>query len=522
MSYLMAHGANRISIRGIIYLCTNLSLLIILFLILFSCTQRSLSPRPSELYVLNGSVLAEKLKKNVLLITATLNGNDESGFGFVVGECHDNLYVVTANHVVRGKSDYPKSTTQQVRVEFCLLNGTFTANLLDRFDKQLDIAVLEVKKPPNYKWIKHHFCYEYLRDEKVWFIGRTKSCWVPSESATGTINKISNRNNEITIDIDGVAKGTSGAPLLTKNGIIGMIKKDDPNELAQAFASQIDKIKEAIEDWGIPWDSECGDVPPKDHNGLPPQPEDFVLIESGTYVMGSSEDEVERNSDEMQHEVTLNSDFYMQETEVTQDQWEAVMKSKPSKFKYCGQNCPVENVSWNDVQEFIRRLNEMDKTNFYRLPTEAEWEYACRAGSESAYEWGNESDCNKMMYENDENYIIRKDNRVIIRYDNCVEVVRQRLLTPDQTAPVKSYKPNAWGLYDMHGNVKEMCQDWYGGYQAGDVTNPVGPTEGKFRVVRGGGWGSLSRTCRSAAREWAHPKNMRSPEIGFRLVMSVE
>ena len=100
---------------------------------------------------------------------------------------------------------------------------THPATLLEYCWGDLDLAVLEVKKPPNYKWIRHHFCYEYLRDEKVWFIGRRKRCWVPSESATGTINKVTNRNNEITIDIHGVAPGTSGAPLLTKNGIIGMI-----------------------------------------------------------------------------------------------------------------------------------------------------------------------------------------------------------------------------------------------------------------------------------------------------------
>ncbi len=167
----------------------------------------------------------------------------------------------------------------------------------------------------------------------------------------------------------------------------------------------------------------------------------FVLIPAGNFTMGSPSDEQGRDSDERQHKVTLTKGFYMQTTEVTQGQWRAVMGNNPSNFK--GDNRPVEMVSWNNCREFIKRLNRKESTDKYRLPTEAEWEYACRAGTTTAYSWGNSADCSKAMYEND----------VGSNKNKCVNYVRDCGLTSDSTAPVMSYPPNAWGLYDMHGNV---------------------------------------------------------------------
>jgi formylglycine-generating enzyme required for sulfatase activity len=230
----------------------------------------------------------------------------------------------------------------------------------------------------------------------------------------------------------------------------------------------------------------------------------FVYIKPGTFMMGSPTDEPGRGSDETRHQVTLTKGYYMQTTEVTQGQWKAVMDNNPSYFSSCGDNCPVEYVSWNDVQEFITALNQKEKTDVYRLPTEAEWEYAARAGSTSAYSFGNDSTllskygnfCDSKC-----TYSWRDDNQND-QYKN--------------TAPVKSYMPNAWGLYDMHGNVWEWCQDWYGSYPDISVTDPGGASSGSYRVLRGGGWYYYAQYCRSAGRYYFSP-GYRGSNLGLRL-----
>jgi len=224
----------------------------------------------------------------------------------------------------------------------------------------------------------------------------------------------------------------------------------------------------------------------------------FVLIPAGTFTMGSPSSEKKRDSDERQHEVTLTKGFYMQATEVTQGQWHAIMGKNPSLFKNCGDNCPVEEVSWNDVQDFIRKLNQKEGANKYRLPTEAEWEYACRAGSTTAFANGGiiELKCGH-------------DPNLDAMGWYCGNSGRK-------THPVAHKNPNAWGLYDMHGNVWEWCQDWKGGYPSGQVTDPKGPSSGKYRVLRGGGWNDSARICRSANRFRRSPDN-RSYYLGFRV-----
>ena len=236
---------------------------------------------------------------------------------------------------------------------------------------------------------------------------------------------------------------------------------------------------------------------------------EFVYVSPGSFMMGSPSGESGRDNDEKQHRVTLTRGYYMQTTEVTQGQWRKVMGSNPSKFTNCGDNCPAEKVSWEDCQQFIRKLNGMEGPRKYRLPTEAEWEYAARAGSRTRFSWGDDAECSKMMYEND---VGSSENK-------CVGYVRSRGLTPDSTAPVKSYSPNAWGLYDMHGNVWEWCQDWYGNYPSGSVTDPTGPSSGSYRVTRGGSWNYYARYCRSAYRHRYGPGD-RYDSLGFRLAFS--
>jgi formylglycine-generating enzyme required for sulfatase activity len=222
----------------------------------------------------------------------------------------------------------------------------------------------------------------------------------------------------------------------------------------------------------------------------------FVFIPPGTFTMGSRAGiflgESGRGDDETQHEVTISRPFYMQTTQVTQRQWAEVMGSNWSHFKDRGENCPVENVSWDDVQSFIRELNIMEKTNKYRLPTEAEWEYAARAGTQTRFHSGDsESDLSRVGW----------------YYGN----------SGGNTHPVGQKQPNAWGLHDIHGNVWEWCQDWYDDYPLGHFTDPFGPPSGSVRVFRGGSWHSDAGVCRSAYRNFGDPGRCYS-YLGFRLL----
>ena len=226
---------------------------------------------------------------------------------------------------------------------------------------------------------------------------------------------------------------------------------------------------------------------------------EFVYLSPGKFKMGSPETESNRYENEIQHQVTLTQGFYIQITEVTQAQWQSLMKSNPSFFSGCGVNCPVEQVSWNDVQQFIWRLNQLEGADKYRLPTEAEWEFACRAGSDTAIasgkitasECGHDSNLNEFAW-------------------FCGNSAKT-------THPVAQKKANAWGLYDMHGNVSEICQDWYGEYPPDQTTDPEGPATGIDRTVRGGGWSSHARHCRSACRGAISP-GQKAYDVGFRLV----
>ena len=209
--------------------------------------------------------------------------------------------------------------------------------------------------------------------------------------------------------------------------------------------------------------------------------------------MGSPTSEPNRFSNETLHSVTLTQGYYLQTTEVTQAQWQGVMGSNPGYFK--GANLPVENVSWNDIQQFIQLLNQRGEGT-YRLPTEAEWEYAARAGTTTPWSCGSSESClNQVAWFNTSS-------------------------SSGQTQPVGQKQANAWGLYDMHGNVWEWVQDWYGTYPSGSVTNPQGSSTGVNRVARGGSWNPSARYARSAYRYPDSP-DTRLNSLGFRLLRSL-
>ncbi|MEE9912302.1 MAG: formylglycine-generating enzyme family protein [Deltaproteobacteria bacterium] len=226
----------------------------------------------------------------------------------------------------------------------------------------------------------------------------------------------------------------------------------------------------------------------------------FALIPAGTFTMGSPAGEPGRRDDESRHQVTISRAFYMQTTEVTQKQWRKMMGSNPSYFSSCGDDCPVERVSWNDVQAFIRKLNQEEGTHKYRLPREAEWEYAARAGTTTPFSTGH------CLNANQANYNGTKPLSVCPASENRQKTVR-----------AGSLSPNAWGLYDMHGNVWEWVQDWEGNYPADRVTDPEGPPAGSVRMNRGGSWFSNAENCRSAVRDFYDP-DRRDSRLGFRLL----
>jgi hypothetical protein len=215
--------------------------------------------------------------------------------------------------------------------------------------------------------------------------------------------------------------------------------------------------------------------------------EQFALIEAGTFLMG--DDESAEANEKPAHTVTLTQPFLMQKTEVTQGQWREVMGENPSHFSACGDLCPVEQVSWDNIKGFLDELNAMDPGKNYRLPTEAEWEYAARAGTTG--DFGGTGMLDDMGWYSGNSGL--------------------------QTHPVALKQPNHWGLYDMHGNVWEWVQDWYGAYTEESKTDPQGPVTGSGRVVRGGSWSGCESAASSSSRNVSDPTDAFNT-YGFRLV----
>ncbi|MCH9699389.1 MAG: formylglycine-generating enzyme family protein, partial [Gammaproteobacteria bacterium] len=221
-------------------------------------------------------------------------------------------------------------------------------------------------------------------------------------------------------------------------------------------------------------------------------------IVPGTFLMGSPETEHDRRGDETQHQVSLTRGFWLGETSCTQAFWQAVMGANPSRFKDDPQ-LPVEQVSWEDCQQFLSSLQAKQPHFKASLPSEAQWEYACRSGTQTAFSWGNNLSTELANYNANRPYANGKKGEY-----------RER------TVPVTAFLPNPWGLYQMHGNVWEWCQDWYGDYQKKDTIDPKGPKHGRNRVLRGGSWISSGRGLRSARRFAVEPDD-RISTVGFRL-----
>ena len=221
--------------------------------------------------------------------------------------------------------------------------------------------------------------------------------------------------------------------------------------------------------------------------------------------MGSPESEEGRSANEKRHRVRLTRGFWLGKSPVTQEQWQSVMGSNPSSF--CGnKRLPVDSVSWNMCRTFVAKVAEAARGQFggeARFPTEAEWEYACRAGTTTAFSWGSSLYGDKANCDGSGPYGTTRKGTDL-----------------GKTTPAGCYDANAWGFLDMHGNIWEWCADWYGDY-GGDAEDPVGPSQGRYRVLRGGCWNLYARNCRAAIRNWFKP-DFRNPYCGFRLSCSAK
>jgi formylglycine-generating enzyme required for sulfatase activity len=239
----------------------------------------------------------------------------------------------------------------------------------------------------------------------------------------------------------------------------------------------------------------------------------MVLIPGGSFTMGSNKNSYDTPEEEPAHKVNVSS-FLLGKYLVTQDQYLSVMQSNPAHFKINGGNRPVENVSWEEAKIFCLNLSEKTGQSF-RLPSEAEWEYACRAGTTTPFYFGNTINTDQVNFDGYYPFFDSSINETLIHYGG-----ERRL----ETTPVGSFPPNSFGLYDMHGNLWEWCDDvWHPNYKGAPIKGGPWLTKGitNKKVVRGGGWDSLGMECRSASRRYA-PCTYKGLNVGIRVACSLD
>ncbi|MGD8837884.1 MAG: formylglycine-generating enzyme family protein [Desulfobacteraceae bacterium] len=465
----------------------------------------------------------EDLYPNAVRVVSILsNGKQLYGFGFVAGEIWNQyekkLIIATANHNLDPGND-PDIKLKKVTVMFYPCQGyepveAFPTAFIDE-DADLTVLEVDIKHCRNvshfdnpqadiYAWRKRRFSRP-RKNEPVWFIGKLKEWDTPER---GSIGHIDDQRYKLSVNINSVWSGTSGAPLINRHGkIVGMIIVD--NMAGRALAVSAERMEYLfVHEWGgLPFGEvfsnnrrrylECDpeNGPPKTGSIRNNFGMRFIHIESGSFIMGSPKGAGSHGRyDKKPKKVLIEHDFYIQKTEVTQCQWKAVngQKDNPAFFVNCGWHCPVENVSWRQVQAFIDNLNSKDDMHQlhlppyaqweYRLPTEAEWEYACRKG-------------------------LKSDINGLCRGKNGAD-------SPVSTSRVMSFSSatvHQNRIYDLIGSVREWCMD--------EFKEAPASSGGHLRVVRGGGWNSSAAFCRCGARDGVHEAKIRSSSLGFRLVI---
>jgi len=453
----------------------RLLIVCLLLLIWHGCANKH---RQQPIIHYNRGMRIEELKTNVVRVRTTFPQAEVCyGFGFITGERWNDkngyIHVLTANHNLRPEDlNYPGFRIEKVEVMFypCEGHGWIEAVHMHPFDEEMDIVLLQVdiRHCPSVSRFNRNM-YQSMawkigrfarakKDEQVWFIGRRGEWQIP---LNGTIESMDRENHQIVVNISSVEPGSSGAPLINRHGkIIGLLTTDNISSWAKA--TSMDIIQYTIrEKWRQPFDEIITERP--DPPKVNCDPEEGRLANNQI-----------RNDFGMRfvriYSEERNEECYIQKTEVTQCQWEAVMGSadRPSYFNRCGDHCPVVNVSWQQVQAFIVKLNTLDNAYVYRLPTEEEWKWACGASTQTT--------------------------------------------APGSTLlAVMSYPANANDVFDMNGNVREWCDDEF------IYPPPLRPDTGKMRVVRGGGWRSSAANQRCDTRDGVH-ETVKDPAIGFRLV----
>jgi formylglycine-generating enzyme required for sulfatase activity len=467
------------------------------------------------------ALMAEKLKTNVVAIRATFaDGGEEKGFGFITGEEGGKLYLATAAHVVRGEN--LDKTAKTIKVKLFNDLRWFDATYVYHWDED-DLAVLELTKPSVARWKTDFADFTPVKFKAVRFIGLNgnEPSWVFPGS--GEIYELT--DTKIQFAIGTIRPGTSGAPLLSEKGILGLITKDDSGN---SEAIKISRIKERFSNGGqypyfkspnnskpnptktnepvVTWSMEdlsridlSSTTKTYEPVSTPTSPtketDDYgmIPIKGGTFTMGCTDEQGSDCNDweKPAHQVKVG-DFQLGKYEVTQAQWKKIIGSNPIKFLNCDK-CPVEQVNWNDIQVFLRKLNSQTGKN-YRLPTEAEWEYAARGGNKSAgYKYSGSDTIGDVAW--------FKDN------------------SSSKTHVVGGKKANELGLYDMSGNVWEWCQDnWHLNYQGAPQDEKAWLNAGSYRMNRGGSFVNVAWNCRVSIRDYLYP-SYRYYYLGFRLAL---
>ncbi len=397
-----------------------------------------------------------------------------------------------ANEVVKDKSDFRKEFIYALSSDAADFNkdGMLTASELGLYLKEKVAIYTNKQQNPQFGKLNDP---EYNKGDFVFFLGKSEKPSKPKFKP----GKVKISYGKISLNSDFAGN------LFLDNESLGYVQQNSEGNMLEEITT---KTKHSIEirdsKGNVLWkqnvevvENETKNVFAK--NESPTEFTEsvtgmrFVLVKGGTFQMGSNDADAEADEKPV-HQVTV-SDYYVATTEVTQKQWREVMGQDPPElcFKGCD-NCPVERVSWEDCQEFIQKLNAKTGKKF-RLPTEAEWEFAAKGGNKS------------------KNYKYAGSN-------NVDEVAWYNGNSGSKTHSVGSKKANELGLYDMSGNVWEWCQDWYGSYSSSTQTNPTGPTTGRDRLLRGGSWDFNARLCRSAYRFSSTP-TFRNIIVGFRLVL---
>ncbi len=458
-------------------------------------------------------VMSEKVTPQVTAIhTEFESGYGEDGFGLVTGARDGKLFIATAAHVVEQSGE-----SATIKVRFRDDYREYSAALI-RSNSEWDLALLECDAPSAFQRDPAIAGRQVERGDRALYVGRNGEWYVPTEAAYGTVNQV--RNDRIYVDVIGLSRGTSGAPLFTAQGVAGIIIEA---ETSQATAVQLDKAIDLLTNYGqYPFLLQLTEASSRrntdsqsDRTNTPEsttrdmmeqgfvttqfQLPGFEYVAGGRYARGCTPGQHGCGADEKPMQRVDVSSFFIMQHEVTRAYWQEVVGDLPRGNDPACMECPVVNVTYDEAVAFARRMQrKLDWPYVLRLPTEAEWEYAARGGQQS-------------------------QNTLFAGSNTIYEVAHFISNSKNDVQVVGLLAPNELGLYDMSGNVEEWCQDWYARdvYASGQVLeNPAGPDQGTARVVRGGSVHGLDNDCRVARRKRASP-GKGDPYRGFRLVYRV-